>query len=705
MSQPNASHGAMPQSDAGNASKDRCVEARALSHQAAAYRPEIDGLRAVAVLAVLINHMHHQWLPGGFLGVDLFFVISGYVVTASLARRKETSWRQMLAGFYTRRFRRLIPALLLMVVLTAIVFSAFVSPSDATYGQSIRTGLTSLVGAANLYLLSQDNNYFDFGTQFNPFLHTWSLGVEEQFYLIWPLFVLACGVGFQGNGKKALLVLLALTLILTLISFGLYGSLTRSGASSAAFYLMPARFWELSAGAIVFLLQSLRPARLQSSLPARLQSLLNWSWLGLILWGFVVVAEPANAFMPVFVTATAGLLAGLRSHSLMGRWLSLPPVLAIGSASYSLYLWHWPLIVGLRWTIGLHAGSILPLLAAIALATWASYGVETKFRFGDISGSGWKQPVILYPFASLLAGAFVFFLARAGGRFLYLGNPAVDPENFSVTRSIGGTPITTYRCFLEPTAPLSASQQREGCLVRSRPGRPTLFLEGDSISHAMLPLLEQLYASKNYNVSFVGRGGCPMPYFEPWAGDRQRLSRYQACRQHARLRETSVMAQIRRGDQLLLVTNTYTQGPRSEASYGAAISQLAANLRRKGAGLILFSPLPVFAERAAIQSPLSLCFPEWFRPVWAQPAECRPFSVNRDRLLQSTQPMRDLQQRLKSQHTNIHVFDPFPILCPPHQSSCSTHRGDIMLFSDGIHLTTAGARSLDPAVQTFLQQI
>lgn len=190
MSQPNASHGAMHQPVASNATRESIEEARALSHHSAAYRPEIDGLRAVAVLAVFINHLNHQWLPGGFLGVDLFFVISGYVVTASLARRKETSWRQMLAGFYTRRFRRLIPALLLMVAITAIIFSAFVSQSDATYGQSIRTGLTSLLGASNLYLLSQDNNYFDFGTQFNPFLHTWSLGVEEQFYLLWPLFVM-----------------------------------------------------------------------------------------------------------------------------------------------------------------------------------------------------------------------------------------------------------------------------------------------------------------------------------------------------------------------------------------------------------------------------------------------------------------------------------------------------------------------------------
>ena len=697
--------GANNPADSSNNMMHRIDEAKALSHQSAAYRPEIDGLRAVAVLAVFINHLHPPWLPGGFLGVDLFFVISGYVVTASLTRRKETNWKQMLAGFYTRRFRRLIPALLLMVALTSIAFSAFVSQTDATYIQSMRTGLTSLVGASNLFLFSQGNNYFDFGTQFNPFLHTWSLGVEEQFYLLWPLFVMMCGVGFKGSGKQSLLTLLLLTIILTLISFGLHTRLTHASASSAAFYWMPARFWELSAGAIVFLVQSLRSTKPTTYLPPHFQSLLNWGWFSLILWGFVFAAEPASEFKPLFVAATAGLLAGLRNHSLLGRWLSTPAILAIGVTSYSLYLWHWPLIVLLRWTVGINAFSILPLLAAIALATWASYGVETKFRFGDISSTGLKQPLLLYPLASLFTGGFIFFLSRSGGQYIYAGNPAVDPENFAVTRRIRGTPIATHRCFLEPTAPAMASQHSEACLVRSRPGKPTLFLEGDSISHSMLPLMESIYTSQNHNVSFFARGGCPMPYIEPWAEDRHRLPRYQACRQHAQLREAFVLAQIRPGDQLVLVTSTYGQGPRSEASTLAAISKLAENLQQKRAGLILFSPLPTFAERAAIKTPLSLCFPEWFRPTWARPADCNPFSVSREPLLQSTQPMRDLQNRLKMRHNNIRIFDPFPILCPPGQPTCSTHQGGVMMFSDGIHLTAAGARNLYPSFQAFLQTI
>lgn len=678
-------------------------EAKALSHHSPAYRPEIDGLRAVAVLAVLITHIHPPGLPGGFLGVDLFFVISGYVVTASIARRQETNVKTMLAGFYTRRFRRLLPALLLMVVVTSILFSAFVSRADDIHSQSIRTGLAALIGVSNFYLLKQGSNYFDFGTQYNPFLHTWSLGVEEQFYLIWPLLVLLSGVGFKGSTKRSLFTLLFSTIVLATLSLAFYVYLSTHAALSAAFYLMPARFWELSAGAIVFLAQRCLSSASPQRPARRLQSLLQWGSIAVLLAGFLFASEPATLFKPVFVAATAGLLAGLRSQSAAGRLLSQPPLLALGISSYSLYLWHWPLIVLLRWTLGLHAQTLIPLLAAIALTTTLSFGVETRFRFGSSGSRGLQRPLLLYPLASFLTAGFTYASTTLLSEKLYLGKASMDPQNFSMRRSVRGTGISTHRCFLEPTAPAMASQGSLDCLARTRRQRPTIFLEGDSISHSMLPLLESLHASGEYNVSFFGRGGCAMPFFEPWAGDRHLLPRYQSCRQHAQLRQNFIRSHILPGDRLLLVTNTYVLGPASEAAYAAALSKLAETLQRKRAELILFTPLPAFDKRAEIKAPLSLCFLEWFRPADALSSECQPFKVSRETLLKSNQSVRNLQLRLKQQHSNIHIFDPFPILCPASWTSCSTHDQGVMLFNDGIHLTDAGARRLAPAVQAFLQ--
>lgn len=680
-------------------------EAKALSHHSPAYRPEIDGLRAVAVLAVLITHIHPQWLPGGFLGVDLFFVISCYVVTAFILRRQENNYLQMLAGFYARRFRRLIPALLLMVAITSIIFCSFAPQADDIYNQSIRTGLTSIFGLSNLYLWSQGNNYFDFGTQFNPFLHTWSLGVEEQFYLVWPILVLLCTLRSRGSHRKSLLTLLLLTIFLATLSLISYLYLSTHSASSAAFYLMPTRFWELSAGAIVFLAQRLLSSHTPPWQPAHLKSLIQSSLIGIILAGFIFASEPATGFKPAFVAASAGFLACLRSHSSVGHLLSQPPILALGISSYSLYLWHWPLIVIARWTVGLTAQTLLPLLVAIALATIASYRVETRFRFGSSGKRGLQKALLTYPLLSLATGSLVYVATSLFADRIYLGLSKVDPQNFSVRRSVQGTSISTYRCFLEPTASARASQGSPECLAITKQQRPTIFLEGDSISHSLLPLLETLHSSGGYNVSYFGRGGCALPFFEPWAENRHLLPRFQGCREHAHIREDFILSHIQPGDRLLLVTNTYVQGLASEAGYQAAMAKVAEKLQRKQADLILFSPLPVFTERTTIQTPLSLCSPEWYRPQSVLPIACKPFAVDRNPLLQGSQSMRYLQHRLQQQHSNIHIFAPFPILCPAGQPSCSTHRQGVMLFNDRLHLTPTGAKSLAPAFQAFLQRL
>lgn len=141
------------------------------------YRPEIDGLRAFAVIAVIINHFNKDILPGGYLGVDIFFVISGYVITSSLYDRKSKDFKDFLTGFYERRLKRLIPALLVFVLITSILICLF----NSNPGLSLQTGLTSLFGLSNLYLLRKSTDYFAQSTELNVFTHTWSLGVEEQF--------------------------------------------------------------------------------------------------------------------------------------------------------------------------------------------------------------------------------------------------------------------------------------------------------------------------------------------------------------------------------------------------------------------------------------------------------------------------------------------------------------------------------------------
>jgi peptidoglycan/LPS O-acetylase OafA/YrhL len=201
------------------------------------YRPEIDGLRALAVLAVIINHLGKEHLPSGYLGVDIFFVISGFVITSSLASRRSESrgFLDFLGQFYVRRIRRLMPALAIFVGVTAplLCFFSF-TPND-----SLGTGFAALFGLSNILLLRRSTDYFASATELNAYTHTWSLGVEEQFYFLYPL--LFWWLAGRRKGLVRLSVLLGVLSAVSLAGF-IYLYQTKQ---PAAYFLMPTRFWEL----------------------------------------------------------------------------------------------------------------------------------------------------------------------------------------------------------------------------------------------------------------------------------------------------------------------------------------------------------------------------------------------------------------------------------------------------------------------------
>ncbi|MFM7641216.1 MAG: acyltransferase family protein [Cyanobium sp.] len=201
------------------------------------YRNEIDGLRALAVIAVIINHFNPSLLPSGYLGVDIFFVISGYVITESLIKRSHKSFAGFMQGFYARRFKRILPALITCVLITSLALSLF----DPSPGVTLRTGLASIVGASNLYLYSLSISYFAPLNELNGFTHTWSLGVEEQFYLLYPfLFWILTAQDLHGKRKiKTLgIAITAISLASLILFFRSYET-----NPSAAYFLTPFRFW------------------------------------------------------------------------------------------------------------------------------------------------------------------------------------------------------------------------------------------------------------------------------------------------------------------------------------------------------------------------------------------------------------------------------------------------------------------------------
>jgi len=212
------------------------------------YLPHVDGLRALAVIAVIVYHYVEQWLPSGYLGVDLFFVISGFVITGYLRRADASNWLALLGEFYARRLKRLLPALLFCVLLSSL---ALVMLTIRPAAELFHTGATALFGFSNIFLFLQSSDYFSLESSLNAFTHTWSLGVEEQFYLFYPLLFLVLGLAHnkQGQGDKSGSFWLILLTVISFISF----IMLNSRAPMAAFYLLPARIWELNIGILSYL--------------------------------------------------------------------------------------------------------------------------------------------------------------------------------------------------------------------------------------------------------------------------------------------------------------------------------------------------------------------------------------------------------------------------------------------------------------------
>jgi len=293
------------------------------------YRPEIDGLRAVAVLSVFIFHLNHKWLPGGFVGVDIFFVISGYLITSILYSDCEES-RFSLARFYQRRIARIFPAFI-TVALATVAAAAFVySPQDfASAGANL---VAASLSVANLKYMLQ-GSYFQISPDAQPFLHYWSLSVEEQFYMIFPLLLILI---FRHARRY-------LTLILALLGTGsLAACVLMTQVNPAwAFYLLPTRAWELGAGCLLAIIPSRKS---ESAVPVP-----HWTpAAGLLLIGcsFAFIHEGPHfpGWQAVFPVAGAAaiILSRANSHRWVERWLSSGSMVNIGKMSYSLYLWHWP---------------------------------------------------------------------------------------------------------------------------------------------------------------------------------------------------------------------------------------------------------------------------------------------------------------------------------------------------------------------------
>lgn len=497
----------------------------------------VDGLRAVAVVAVMLYHLDAALLPGGFVGVDVFFVVSGFVVSASLAGHRAEAALAFLARFYARRLARLMPALLTMLVATIAAYVLLV-PRAWFNRAADDVAQAAFWGFSNLVLDHQAVSYFEPRAELNPFTHTWSLGVEEQFYLVAPLLLLWA---FRSEARPAAhsraVGLLALLAALSLAACLHHGVV--QGARHV-FYPLVFRFWELATGVLLFVG---RPAL--ARLAARWDPAGGRSAAagGLLLAACLLAPKPQ--FHPYLraagaVAATALLIGAARlpmRDGLRGA-LAHTALVWIGLRSYALYLWHWPVYVLARWTIGLGTGPLnaIALCVTLLLATASYRFIEQPFRRSPRLAAWPPRRRITLGLAMIAAGSAAGAALLAHQAELGLGRVTREAADWYPERQLLKTARAAQR-RCEPVAHSLAAGPRQARGTRYEPvscpvrAAGQLFVIGDSHATAYAPLFEQLSAEEGRRHRAVGAGlRLPRPRRRNDARRRPRLPRRRADR-------------------------------------------------------------------------------------------------------------------------------------------------------------------------------
>jgi peptidoglycan/LPS O-acetylase OafA/YrhL len=683
--------------------EDRSEHTTLVNKSGLRYIPQIDAMRAVAVLSVLIYHLHPGWLPGGFSGVDVFFVISGYVVSRSMAEQRASGVLHFALQFYAKRVRRIVPALVVCLLVTSFISTLFV-PEAWLSDVNNRTGLFAFFGVSNLLLMTSGNDYFAPRTEFNPFTHTWSLGVEEQFYFFFPMLfyvwiILRDRHGFRAHlGTLALLFLVLLSMLICFVA--------TSRAPTMAFYSLPSRFWELGAGALLFQLHSRNHLLVRASRTQVLVLITSLCFLA-VAFAFTRMQGFPMPWALCAVFGTLGIISavaqGNAQSTVVGRALANPAIVFIGTISYSLYLWHWPVYVLFRWTIGLQGWT--HELMAIGLTTVLSiisyYGIENVVRRSTGLRRSSSHAVVLGGLATLAVSAAVAYgvfqsqpqlsLSVTRNREIWYPNYQA-PRQGSVLKRCQATHSTkqmeSTKVMLFPSSECISPHTNHN-----------LFVVGDSHATAYQTLLDKLSSEQHVNVYLYHSPGCSfISLLSPISKTPEN------CQKFARDSVRDIQERAKPGDVVFLPSlrlkrladqwSTFAEHEVFAAAADARTSQdrgdalleartvvlpfVAASLH-----VIFEAPTPIF------RSPPFRCS-DWFNS--SNPICAPGFAISRAFFQDYRKPVMESLAQLASTSPLVSIWDPLDALCP--ETTCYAIDRGTPLFFDADHLSAHGNRVL-----------
>jgi peptidoglycan/LPS O-acetylase OafA/YrhL len=664
-----------------------------LSHGQSAiprYRPDIDGLRAIAVLSVVLYHAGIPGFSGGFVGVDVFFVISGYLMASLIIGEIDTGGLDVLR-FYERRALRIFPALFVTIAISSIVASLALMPAEFAYFANSARGAALFLSNIEF---EQESGYFDMAAQLKPLLHTWSLAVEEQFYIVFPVLMLL----LAKIGRRHIPWVLLLLFVSSFVASALYVQ----SAQSKVFYLSHFRAWELLLGALVALNLVAPPVR------AWVANVLSTFGLGMIICAVSLFGE--NTLFPGPAALLPCVGTALIIHSAARQTpLRTPPLVFVGLISYSLYLWHWPLMVFIRYFLG-HALTTLQgllmvgLSLAVALVSWRF--IEQPFR----------KPSKRFEGRTVFTGAAIVIVLTAS-----FGTYVVDqkglPDRLSAQARLAYS--ATYdvsrfanpKCFTDTdeNGP-SAADVRAGrlCQLGAAGSGPISFiLWGDSHAGSMAPAVDKAAADAGVRGLMAGHGACP-PLPDVVLASHSAVES-SACRNYnIAVRELIATQHIR----LVLMAAYWpkyvhaselpNQGlyfdpsvPPSLIDHSTpiklALDQILSDLLNQAAKVVLIMDVPEMGRlmpealaRAVMRGTTTNLAPSWQYTLARQALSRSMLSAAAERWAAT-------------------LIDPMPAFC--RDGRCLSDRNGVALYKDADHITNTTALSLDYLYGPLFEQL
>jgi peptidoglycan/LPS O-acetylase OafA/YrhL len=627
-------------------------------------------LRALSVIVVILFHLDVSWLPGGFVGVDVFFVISGYLITSLISKRIAAGTFSLI-DFYERRFRRIYPNLIIVIVATMVIGWFTLMPEP--YRFFGRTAVWAALSASNFAFMT-GGGYFDPGSITKPLLHTWSLGVEEQFYLLFPwVLILAARRGWLQAAPIAVLVALSLALSIA----------AAWGGWANAYFLLPTRFWELGLGALIAVVP------VDGHLTTARRTILGGLGLAAILWAAICLSESDSfpGYVALAPTLGAAMLI-VANGGVVNRFLSLPPFTLIGRLSFALYLWHWPLI-------SIAAGiGFLPTETGTRL-----FVATTSLLLSFIGYHAWEVPIrqhrLLVTRRRLFAALVVSVACIAGPGitiFSARGLPRRLPTELTELAETGPNGSRLIR----NTCAAANSDQPYACPIGDLTAPHVSFvILGDSHSEAVAAEIGDIAGKYGLRGLYMGKGGC-RSFVEP------PTEKTAPC---VRQNDFAVATYLAEKPELVLVIARWTAALNGETGNETTDQTYRAISSTFGRTLDFYRNSRVVTALTVPEYDIDAPTARWNALIRQQiglTPQPMP-TISLDAYWKRQKTTASMLEEVAHAHDNLRIVDPTVALCP--HAVCTSSSGGKLLYLDDDHLSHAGALLYAPLFEPYLADL